>query len=361
MNEKNSIKVRQICFLYLAFVPVTKISLYPCILSRYVGERLWLACILGFAFNLAIIGAALYLNEKHKGKPIYEILINSIGKTGAKIVFAIFAVFFLLKAVLPLIEQKTYIESTLYELMPSSFIFYPFFALSVFVCLKGLKIFGRIGDLAVFVTAVGLLLALFITVPVGDFTNLLPLLQKPDYNLINGVFRTILWHSDGIYMFMFLGHFNAEKNYKKKIVFSFVGTAAASVIFVCAYYAIYGPIAASQNFALPSMTVFGVSGTNVGRFDFMAIFLLLFSQVFATIFPIFSSVKCLERVFGCKSAALPTAVVNAVMLAITAFFEKKLFTVLDLTTNVLSYFFLFVSVAVTLFLVILPRRKNETA
>lgn len=107
------------------------------------------------------------------------------------------------------------------------------------------------------------------------------------------------------------------------------------------------------------MTVFSISATNVGRFDFLSIFLLLFSQIFAIIFPLFAAVKCLERVFELKNAVVPTIAVNGLMLVFTVFFGNKLFTVLDITTNYLSYFLLFVSVAITALLLIIPRRKNE--
>ena len=359
MNQKNVLKVRQICFLYLALLPVTKLSIYPCFLAKYSGNELWVSSLLGFALDILIVLAALHLSKKHSQKTLYSIVNDSLGAVWAKVIFFVYALFFFFKAGLPLIEQKNYIENTLYELMPSPFIFYPFFILSVYACLKGLKIFGRIADLAVFITAAGLILALALTIPAGDFTNLLPIFQKPAYKLINGTFRSILWHSDGVYMFMFLGHFKEEKGYCKKIILSFVGAAVASLLFVCTYFAIYGPIAESQTFALPTMTVFFISATNVGRFDFLSIFLLLFSQVFAIIFPLFAAVKCLERVFGLNSAVIPTIAVNALMLVFTVLFGNKLFTVLDITTNYLSYFLLFVSVAITALTLILPRRKNE--
>ena len=359
MNEKNTLKVRQICFLYLALTPVTKLSIYPCFLSGYADESLWLSALIGFALEFLIICAALYISTKHPDKTVYTITKERLGEVGAKIVFFIYALFFLAKATLPLIEQKTYIENTLYEIMPSPFIFYPFFIVSVFACLKGMKIFGRVADIAVFVTFSGLIIALGLTIPAGDYSNLLPLFKKPAYNVVNGAFRSIMWHSDGVYMLMFLGHFKQEKNYGKKICLSYAAAAAVSVAFLVSYYAIYGPIAKSQTFALPTATVFTISATNVGRFDFFSIFLLLFSQIFATIFPLFASTKCLERVFGFKSAKIPAVIVNGITFLYTLFFGKKLLSVLDFNANVLSVFILFTLVVFTLLFVMVPRSKNE--
>lgn len=359
MNEKNMLKVRQICFLYLALTPVTKLSIYPCFLSRYAEESLWISALFGFLFDLLIIGAALYISKKHPDKTVYAITEERLGKPFAKIIFFIYALFFFAKATLPLIEQKTYIENTLYEIMPSPFIFYPFFIVSVFACLNGMKIFGRVADIAVFVTITGIVIALGLIIPAGDYSNFLPIFKKPAYNLVNGAFRSIMWHSDGVYMLMFLGHFKREKNYSGKIILSYAAAAMISLVFVAGYYAIYGSIAKSQTFALTTATVFSVSAANVGRFDFLSIFLLLFSQIFATVFPLFASTKCLERVFGFKSAKIPAAIVNVLTFSYTLIFGKKLLGILDFNANVLSYFILAVSVAITLVFVMIPRSKNE--
>lgn len=359
MNKKNMLNVRQICFLYAALAPVTKLSLYPCFLSKYAESSLWISALLGFFFDYLVIAAAFFISRRHPDKTLYAILEERLGEFAARAVFLIYAIFFFVKATLPLIEQKTYIENTLYEIMPSSFVFYPFFILSVFACLKGMKIYGRIADIAVFVTAAGLIVALALTVPVADYTNLLPVFDKPFYSVINGTFRSVIWHSDGVYMLMFLGHFKREKCYEKKISLAYFAAAIGSVAFVATYYAIYGGIAKSQTFALPASTVFAISATNVGRFDFFSIFLLLFSQVFATVFPLFAATKCLERVFGLSTAAIPAAIVNALLFIFTIFFGKRIFAVMAFAENFLSYYLVAVSAAITLLAILIPRRKNE--
>ena len=360
MNEKNLIKSRQICFLYLALTPVTKLSLYPSVLAGYAGEALWLSALCGFALELTVIAAALLFIKKHPDKTLYSVIEESTNAAAAKCVFFLYSVFFFLKATLPLIEQKTYIENTLYEIMPSSFVFFPFFVVSLFACLKGMKVFGRIADIAVFVTGAGIITAILLTAPVADYSNLLPLFKKPAYNVINGTFRSIVWHSDGVYMLMFAGHFKWEKGSGKRIILSYAGASLAALVFVATFYSIYGAIAKSQTFALPAATVFSISAANVGRFDFLSIFLLLFSQIFAVVFPLFAAVKCLERVFGLKTAAAPAVVVNALMVVYAIVFGKKLFLVLNLNANVLSFLFLAVTIVPTAILLLLPRRKNES-
>ena len=363
MNDrKNFLKIRQICFMFIAFLPVTKFAVFPCFISEIAGEGLWIAALIGFIVDFGVLSVALYLSKKHGDKTLFEIVSGAFGDIPAKILFAIFAIFFFLKASLPILEQKVYIERTLYEVMPKPFIFYPLFIVSFYACLKGLKIFGRIADITVGVTVTAYIAAMFLSVTSADFSNLLPLFKKPVYNLVNAAFRSILWHSDGIYFLMMPGSFKKEKHYAKKIAFSYLGAALSVVFFVAVFYAIYGPVSPSQTFALPSMMVFSVNATNAGRFDFIAVFLFLFSQIFAIIIPLYFCADSLKTAFGFKSRLVPSVVVNAALALLSFFLGNRFQAALDMSAEYLSYFILIVSVGGSLLLTLVPKRsENEIA
>ena len=354
------LKVRQICFIYLALMPATKLAIFPSFLANYAGGQLWLSAIIGFAVDIAVLLLAIWLGKRHGDKTLYEIIKDSGGEWMAKALFIVYALFFLCKSAIPVIEQKAYIEKTLYEVMPRPFISYPLFIVSLYACLKSLKIFGRVADITVGITVVALIAALFLSVPAGDYSNLLPIFQKPAYSVINGAFRSILWHSEGAYMLMFIGKFRKEKHYAKKIILSYAGAAVTVVLFVAVFYAVYGPVSPSQTFALPTVTIFSVNSTNAGRMDFVAIFLLLVSQVFAIILPLYFCTDCLKQAFDLKTPLVPAICVNAVIALFSLFFGSKLQNVLEFSTKYLSYFILAGSIGVTVLLTIFFRgRKYE--
>ena len=361
MNEKNSLKVRQICFIFIALAPITKLTLFPSFLAGKVGQGAILSAAIGAAFDLFVLSALIFLSKKHDNKTLYAVLRDGCGEWAAKTVFAIYSVYFFLKAFLFIVEQKYFIENSLYEIMPPSVTFYPFFIISTFICLKGLKIIGRIADVAVFVTAAGLILTFILSVGSGDYTNLLPINEKPAYNLVNTAFKSIVWQSDAIAFAAFYGHFDAEKGWSKKVFFSYAAAQVTVLSFVAIFIAVYGHIAPSQRLALSSISVFGVTATNVGRFDFLAIFSILFSQVFAISLPLMLSSKSLERVFGCKSALLPSLIVNVAAAVLLIVFGKKPFLTQKFYTDNLPYFFFGVSAIVTAFLIMIPRTKNEVS
>ena len=361
-NHKNVLKVRQICFIILAFLPVTKLAALPGFLADVSGEALWISALFAIMIDLVALFLSLYLSKKHPEATLLEIVEKGAGTIAAKILFSILSLFFLLKAALPILEQKIYVEKTLYEVMPKPFIFYPLFIVAFYACLKGLKIFGRVADITVWITIISFIVAMFLSVPSGEYTNLLPLFKKPFYNLVNGAFRSVLWFSDGVYLLMFLGTFKNEKHYAKKMVFSYLGASFATVAFMAVFYAIYGSVSPSQTFALPTMMVFSVNATNAGRFDFIAIFLMLFSQVFAIILPLQICTDCLKYIFNARSRFYPSLLVNSALAMTALFFGNKFEIALSLGSRYLPFFFLFVSVAIPLVLTLIPkRRENEVA
>ncbi len=361
MNEKNRLSVRQICFIYLAFTAVTKIGMLPAILANYVGEALWQAVLLNFVLDFCILLIFLHLSKKHPNQTLYEIIKNGTREWLAKITLFLFGVFFFLKTALPLFEQKLYIENTLYEILPNPIIFYPFFIVSTYASLKGLKTFARCADISLWITSAGLILALYLSISSFNAENLLPLFQKPLNSIVNASFRTLLWHADSLYFLMFLGHFDEQKHQSRNIILSFVGIALFTTFFIAVFYGIYGEISASQPFALPSMMIFSVLVNNIGRFDFIAIFLLLFSTIYAIILPIFLSTKCFTQVFNLKKATIPAVTLNAVMILNIIIFGNKFFKILSLAQNYITLFIIFMAILVPILLLFIPKRRLDLA
>lgn len=360
LNEKNKIKVRQICFIFLAFMPATKISLLPSVLAGFADERLWVSALLGFVFDIAVIFIAMALCKKHDNRTVYNILESKVSPLFAKAVYFGYGIYFILKALVTLLEQQDYIQNTLYEIAPSAYVFLPFFILSFYQSLKGLKILGRCADACIYLTALGILLTFLLSVPTADFTNMLPIIQKPTYKPVIGTFKSVIWFSDSVYVLLFLGHFKEEKNQTLKISLSYAGASVVVIFFMVVFYSAFGSVADTRFFATAELTVYSLKLTNSTRIDYLAIFLLMFSQVFAITMPVYLSTKCFERVFNLKKALIPSIVVNFSLAAFTLVFRGKLFAVLKVFSTYFSYVFIFFGYLLPLLLLLIPKEKKCT-
>ena len=358
-NEKNLIKPRQICFIFFALTPVNKLIFMPASLAAVAAEGLWMPLAANFILDGLLIFIILLASERAGNKPLYSVFENTIGKPLTRVFFFILALVFLAKSFLPILEHKLYIENTIYEMIPDRVIFYTFFIVSTYACVKGVKIFGRVADFAVLFSVLGISIILALSVTSADYSNLLPIFKKPSYNFVNEVFRSFIWHGDCLYMLLFCGHFRPEKLYKTKIMASYFSGAVITIFFFVTFYGVYGAIAPSQDYALSAVSVFSIIVTNIGRFDFMGIFLMLFSQVFAMILPFFAATKASERVFSTEKSVVPAIVINAALFIGTALLGKKVFAVLNFEQGVYCYVFLAITVLFALSPLILKKENKD--
>lgn len=356
-TERNKLKLRQICFVFLAFSPVTKIALLPSVLAGFCEERLWVSASLIFSCDILVLFSVLHLCKKHGHKTLFEILEGNFSKIFAKIVYFLYGVYFMIKTTVPLLEQQDYVHNTLYEISPSVFIFLPLFLVSFYMSLKGLKIIGRCADACIFLTAIGFFMVFFLSLPSADFTNILPIIQKPTYKPVIGAFKSVVWFSDSVYLLLFMGNFKEEKGQTLKIVGSYLTSALVIEFFMITFYSTFSSIANTRFFATSELTIYSLAITNSARFDYIAIFMLMFSQVFAIILPIFLATKCFERAFALNKALIPSIVVNIILSIFTIIFTGKLFTVLRIICDYFSYVFIIFGYIIPFSLLLIKKEK----
>jgi len=145
-KQYDKFNVRNVCLFLIAFVPVTKIFLLPSIMAQFAFSDMWISALLNVALDTLTLFCALSLWKRYEGRDFYNILADNFGKTAAKIVYALYFLYFILKAYSPVTEQKTYVERTLYESTATVFTFLPFFLVSAYLASKKLFVLGRLAD-----------------------------------------------------------------------------------------------------------------------------------------------------------------------------------------------------------------------
>ena len=205
--DKDKIYVRQICFLFGAFILPVKLITAPAIAAKYAAEDLWISALINFMIDGLIILFICRLAKKFEGATVFEIVENTLGKTGKSIFAAAFYLFFTVKAYLPLIEHRNFVEIAMYETTPALWIFLPVFLLSAFFSYKGFRAAGRAADIAIWFSISGIIVIAALSLSVADFSNLLPIIDVPAINILNGSVKTSIWFFDSPYLLFLLGHF----------------------------------------------------------------------------------------------------------------------------------------------------------
>ena len=93
----NKMKLRQICLFAFVFTLTTKIIILPSILASFSKESLWVAGLINFAIDGAMIFFILKMGDKFKGLSFFQILKENLGETPTKIILFLYFLYFLLK------------------------------------------------------------------------------------------------------------------------------------------------------------------------------------------------------------------------------------------------------------------------
>ena len=203
---KFELKSRQICLLFIAFLPIIKLFTLPSVVSAISSEDAWISTLINCLFDIITLIVLIFSCKKAK-MGFFDILKNVLGNIGAKCVMGLYFIFFMLKAVLPINETKDYVEFTLYTLLPTTFYFLPFFIVALYFCTKRLRLIGRLSDVMWIITLIGLFLLFTLSISNADFTAIMPIGAQGVAKILRGSFCSLPWFGDCVYLMFVLGEF----------------------------------------------------------------------------------------------------------------------------------------------------------
>lgn len=312
---QSKINVRQICFMLISTSTIGKMIVAPAVTARYSQESLWISALINLIIDGLFALYFLYMNDKFSNRTFYSILESSVGKVAAKIVYSLFAIYFLFRAFTPIMEQKNYIEIALYETAPSVLTFLIFFLFSAYFCYKGFKGIARSADVCIWIAAFGICVLTALSVSLTDLSNLLPIVGVPLKNVFIGAKNTAVWYFDSAYILIFMGHFKSEKGYKTKIMVSYGIMALIVVTYFAILYGEFAALTERQYFAPIQMGKSDVALSSIGRIDYIPGFIYALVCTFGSAIPLVFSSYCLKEVFPFKRKIIPPLIVNAIAAA----------------------------------------------
>ncbi len=357
---QKQLNVRQLCLFCIAFLPLTKLFIMPSILASNVKGDLWLSALINIAIDFFAITVYL-VATKNVELSFIEMMEDAFGKTTTKIICFIYALFFAFRSILPVLEQKDYIDYTLYFSMPSLIYFLPFFVSAFYLSMKKLRVLGRLSDVLFTFTIVGYVLLLALSLGNTDLTEILPIGNSGILNILDSSRQSITWFGDCIYFLFFIGNFKKEKGYLVKILLSFLLSGVMVVIFLIVFYGIFSSIAFRQRFALTEIAKYTSVISDTGRFDYLAIISLLFSFIVSSSLPLFFASKLINYVFTFKVKFISPLIVCLVPLITIVFLYQQFYSIENFIINFTIIPFTVLSLVFPIvFLICVNRRfKNE--
>ena len=352
------LKTRQVCFFIIAFVPVTKLFIMSSVLAGFAKEDMWISALFNVLIDLITLAFVLKACRNAKTDFI-TLLEDNLGKTGKNVVLAIYFFYFLLKGIVPINEQKDYVEMTLYMTQPNLLTFLPVLICSFYLCLKELRTIGRISDITWLITIVGFVLLLSLSVANADFSAILPIGANGINNVLKGSFSVLNWFGDIPYIMFFIGKFKYEKNSTGKILLSYAIAGVMVIFFTIIFYGVFTSIAFRQQFALTEISKYSTVINSIGRFDYIAILMLLFSNVFALSLPIYFASKMLQGIFPIKQRWIFPLVLTVIYASVLMFLSEYFYSIEKFISTFGNAYFLILGNVLPCFTVLLKNKENK--
>lgn len=354
------IKQRQLFFFLACIAPVGKMILLPSHLVYTSKNDLLFPALVNLALQAAIIFLVLLLNSR--GKTLYELLTDAVGKIGARVAIVIFTLFLLYAALLPLNEQKLMVQSVFYDTLPSVIVFAPFFLFAAYLCAKPLAGLGRVWDVLAPIAAVSFIGIIVFALSGADFKSLLPLGASGAQGFLSGTAYTMSWFFDSALVLSLTGKIENKRGMAWKGMLFYLLGAAAVLLFLAVFYAVYADLAVSRLFAFSKISRYFTGVSVLGRIDYLFIFALGMAMAFYGAMPVQAAVDLLGDAFGHKKILSPVLSVglNATFLLLTVLLDF-LFSSLQkfVTADAFWIFPIFTIVAPCLSLLLLRRKRHE--
>ncbi len=359
LENKNCFKTSQICMLFLALVPVTKLVSMPSFLTMSANRSLWISAIVCFVIDL-ILFIFMAIACKKFDCTFYEALCNTFGEKWAKVVMCVFALFFFLKALYPILEEKYFIENTFYEEITTDFVFYPFFGLCFYLCFKGLKVLERTSFLLALFSISGVIITFFLTYKESEIAKLLPLFQESPSQIVSGSLNSLLFCGEGVYLLFFMGRAQADKKLILPLSLTLIGGYIAVIGLFVAFYGVFGAVSMTKIFSLSQMSHYSLILSNIGRLDSLACFLIDFARLFAIAFPLILCVECFRYIFGekLKVTLITSGILMVLCLLFVILFNEKVVYTFNLFNKTLKYFLLPINFILPFFVFALKKERK---
>ncbi len=355
--------VRQVCLFFIAFLPITKIFTLPSVLAETAGRDSWLSALALFALDITT-ALLLVMTIKRENADVAELCERFFGKVGLKIIYSVYLVSLLAKTLLPVVEQRDYVNLTLYVTRPDLLVFLPFFIIAFYLCTKKLRALGRCAEILFVLTLTGLIFITVLAVPNFDAGALLPVGVSGAKTVLSSAYKAAPWFGDCVYLVFFVGNVKKEKRQTLKITLAYSAAALASLIFIVLFYGTFSAIAFRQRFALTEIAKYSAVINNVERFDYFGIFLLLASGVVSSVLPLYFAARVAEKLFNVKQRWIcPIAV--TVLIAVPVILLSEYYASIEkFLTSAGSALFLLTNnlfpIALSVTTVFYARKKEKT-
>ncbi len=335
---KNKVKIDQIALLLI--IPGGKLLALPAKLAQECGHDSWLVMLIMLAIDAVCITFLLWgLKHNTNNLSLSAILQKTLGKVGEKIV--------LITMLLLLMSRVVVVTSSCYKLFDVTFsvqtnwvgFVLPILAVAFFAVSKGFQTVARVNELLF-----GLVLVAFVSLMVMptvnlDFAELKPVGETGTEKILNTCADSTFWFCDYLFVYFVLadidytskrhqkGNTSRQKPLFAPLLIAFAVGAFLNIATNAIFVSIYGDVAKVTDLAMSKISMFSVSTSTSGRWDWLSVSMWSVSVLMRICIYVYCAYRACEYIFEVNTNKFNFAIASGIFI----------FTLLPLVLPVETY------------------------
>ena len=352
---------RQTLFLVIICFLVIKVQRLPSLIATNMGRHGWLVLLVMGVIDVLFLLATLLFNKKAKNLTTYEVCEKAGSKWFAKVVYILFAIYYILNCLLPYEAVHDIFANILFDHLSWELYSLIFAGTILFVASRKLKNIGRLGELLFYIVIFSFIILLALGATTTNYFRTLPIIDINSEEFIDTCIHYNLWFGDFLILYSFVGKIKQEDGKLGwPIIIGYVVCVITIIFAYIVFYGLYEHLSPNQNSMISALSQFSLLGLDIGRVDWFLVLFFQMGTVLSSSLYLFLASDCLNKVIGVKKNTIWVliALVIGIYLA-DIFIFKSVQAGASIIANITKYFALFMIIVMPIILLITVAVVNK--
>jgi len=354
----NEINVKQTGILMSIVMLADKFVILPSLTFYKAGFAGIFVTIFLLSLDLLIFYLIIKFKERHQDSKVDQVLVNSVGKFFTKLVYIILFAYFLMRILLLLNENFTFLKDLVYE--DASFFLFILCLLPVVnaMTFTGLRSMGRSAQFFYWFVVAGLIISMMAGVFSSSFN--LPTI-KFNKQMLSAPLKLCFWFSDYLFFFLIVDKIKLEKNYGTTIMRYLIFTAVLLVVLNLIFVGLHDVDTFIYKGALADIIQFSSISPGIGKIDIVAVLTKMFVIYFQFGVMFYCLKEALNNIVGNLNIYHSIILLDFIILSIEYFCLVTMEKIVELsltTFNLITLAFLAILLAIFLFTRLKQKRRG---
>lgn len=289
-----------------------KMMFLPSICSAELNKNGFTSVLFMMLLEVGVVAIFIYLSHK-SDQTFYEFLCSTFGKVIAKIITAIYFVYFLINTFAIIQSFYLFLTENLYSKLVWIEYILPIFIMLYFVCSSTLEGVSRLIQCFFPFIVLCVFLSLLLGAINCDYSNILPLFEGGYKNGIK-IFNFSYWFGDAIIMVLFFGKISKTKSYKPIIISVAIISVIVSFFFLV-FYCIYESNALNNKEAIVDILKILPQNSDIGNITWLVTIIWQIVVMIYICLQTFATKVFFENLFCIKNPNISLSIILALILA----------------------------------------------